>query len=57
MNKVLYIGLCDDEQHIHDIVGKMIKEYGDEKKCELKVIHFFQAKKFLSQKKTFRFFY
>lgn len=50
MNKVLHVALCDDEEYIHETIGKVIKEYGEERKSELKVLHFFSGKDLLESK-------
>lgn len=43
MGEVIKIGLCDDEEHAHEAVAKMILDYQKKRECSMEVIHYFSG--------------
>lgn len=43
MDELIKIGLCDDEEHVHEAVAKMILDYQKKRECSMEVIHYFSA--------------
>jgi len=43
----LVVGICDDEQYVHDIIDKVINLYSDSRGIEIEVVHFFSAEQLL----------
>lgn len=46
----LVIGLCDDEEHIHNKVEKLMDEYARRVEISFKMIHFYSAKGLIESK-------
>jgi DNA-binding LytR/AlgR family response regulator len=44
------VGLCDDEQHIHDTVDVLLQEYEKENHIEIEIFHYTLAEQLLSRK-------
>jgi len=47
MEKLIKIGLCDDEVYVHEVASKIIEKYQQKRGCSIEVIHFFSAKELL----------
>lgn len=50
MDKLVKIGLCDDEAYVHEKTLKIIEKYQKKRECDIEVIHFFSAKELLETK-------
>lgn len=46
----LIVGLCDDEQHIHQTVEELLKYYKKENHIDIQLIHYDSAKQLLEKK-------
>lgn len=47
---MLKIAICDDEQHIHDIVEKMLSLYSEKNHIVMDIVHYISAKQLLEEK-------
>lgn len=47
MLSTLVIGLCDDEQTTHEVVGSMLSDYAHHNDVGLKVVHYYSAKELI----------
>ena len=45
----LVVGLCDDEQHVHNTVEKMLQRYAENNHIALRVVHYHSAKQLLDE--------
>lgn len=49
----VYIAVCDDEEYIHDKIRQLMKIYGEEKKVDCILNHFYAASELLSFQNPF----
>lgn len=47
MDESIKIGLCDDEEHVHETISRIIEKYQHERECKIEVIHFLSARELL----------
>lgn len=44
----LVVGLCDDEQHIHDTVEEMLSDYSEDNNIVFNIVHYYGAEQLVS---------